>query len=321
MKSLNLYTWITRRSFRKLGEKSPTFPGTLLSTNTLLNRLPISDTVLDQIRMKISEIVRLKYRNFDPAKTLFKRIQIQTQTGCNLSCPFCPCNKKGVELPKGKMQISLFMKIMEELAVLRFHGVIHLYLQNEPLLDHRLEKFIKVSKKLCPEASLVIETNGTLLNPERLRSLVDSGIDIVYVNNYIPNRPNYSGTYNHQDDILQRLEPMERDFWYIKHLIVNQKPWDVDLTNRAGNVPWSQIPDSPITAFCLRPYDQIYIGYDGRVILCCQDWKFEEVMGNVSQQSLWEIWNNVKYCNVRRMLFQRSRNRFVCKKCDFQGWP
>lgn len=308
MGNLNLYTWVIRRSFRKLGERSPTFLGTCLSIDTLVNRLPLSETVLNRIRMTVSEIVRLKYQNFDPDEVLFKRVQIQTRTGCNLSCPFCPANKKGIILPKGQMSVSLFKKILKELSDLKFCGVIHLYLQNEPLLDPRLEEFTRISRELCPNASVVIETNGTFLDSKRLRSLVDSGMDVIYVNNYT------------NDNILQRFKPLGPQ--YTKHLILNQqRSWNEELTNRAGNVPGSKSPTSTIQAFCVRPYDQLYIGYDGRVLLCCQDWGFQEIMGDLSRESILEIWNNEKYRAVRESLLHRDRSKFICENCDFQGWP
>lgn len=306
MADLSLYAWLVRRSFRKLGEKSPTFLGTLLTVNTVIKRIPLSQMKLDRVRMAISEIVRLRYQNFDPSKTLFKRVQVQTQTGCNLSCPFCPSNKKDIVLPTGRMSTSLFEKILTELSDLKFCGVIHLYLQNEPLLDSRLEQLIEIARQLCLKASIVIETNGTLLDSGRLYSLVDSGMDVIYVNDY-----------NNKSKPLQSLQPQ-----YAKHLIINRhRSWKEKLSNRAGNISTVNKQIFPVRVFCMRPFDQLYIGFDGKVLLCCQDWQFEEVMGDVSRSSLRKIWNNKKFEEARQMLFQNSRTNFICKKCDFQGWP
>ena len=152
MSELNLITWVKRRSFRRAGERKPTFLGTVLTVDTILKNSPISGKLLNRIQDNISDIIRARYYNFDPLRRIFSKVQIQTQTGCNLSCPFCPANKKEIELPKGQMSDSLFKKIIRELADLEFSGVIAPYLQNEPLLDPRLEDLQRLLEEEPPDS-------------------------------------------------------------------------------------------------------------------------------------------------------------------------
>lgn len=315
-------TYLLHRSFRKLGEKRPTFPGTLLTLNTFLKRSGVNMWLIKHIRRGLAETVKLRYTAFDPSKKLFRRIQIQTQTGCNLSCPFCPSNKKGIQLPQGKMPLEVFKKIMGELHQSRFQGVIHLYLQNEPLLDKRLEQLARIGRSYCPNASIVIESNGILLTLDRFRALVHAGLDTVYVNNYTPERRDYFANYRYRDNIYTRLKPIESEPKYRRHVIINQnRSWGEELTNRAGNTVGKRNLKLPLNAFCLRPFDQLYIGYNGSALLCCQDWKFEAVMGNVTRQSLKEIWQSSCYQRVRKSLLRNNRRFSICERCDFQGWP
>ena len=70
----------------------------------------------------------------------FEAIQIQTVTGCNLSCPFCPANRSpslyGGLGPKirEKMTDEVFGALVEQLGHLNFAGEIKPYLMNEPTL-------------------------------------------------------------------------------------------------------------------------------------------------------------------------------------------
>ena len=66
-----------------------------------------------------------------------RTIQIQTFTGCNADCIFCPYGETYTTQPKGKMPIELFRRIVDEAAE---HGVrrISPYLMNEPLMDRDL---------------------------------------------------------------------------------------------------------------------------------------------------------------------------------------
>jgi radical SAM protein with 4Fe4S-binding SPASM domain len=295
---------------RRIGETSPTPLGALLSVNTLLKRLPLTGRLKDQTQALISEVARARFQRFDPGEALFTRIQIQSRTGCNLSCSFCPANKRGTKLPTGQMSLSLFKKIMSDLSALEFRGALLPYLQNEPLLDRRLEDFIRIAKEYCPRASIAIESNGTLLTADRVKSLVDSGIDMIHINDYGQQRNTLSGH-----------SKIELGPGYMGHVILRSRRANEKLTNRAGNVQAERRQALPLRAFCLRPFDQLYIGYDGRVLLCCEDWRFQEVMGDASKKSLLEIWKSEKYREVRRMLLRRDRTKFICAKCDFQGWP
>ena len=90
------------------------------------------------------------------------------------------------------------------------------------------------------------------------------------------------------------------------------------FTNRAGNVPKFSIPKEPLKNFCAKPFVHIYITFNGKALLCCQDWKHEEIMGDLKNQSLLEIWNNEKYQRVREKLLNLNRTGMICENCDFR---
>ncbi len=69
---------------------------------------------------------------------------------------------------------------------------------------------------------------------------------------------------------------------------------------------------------CLRPSRDMVINWKGDVLLCCQDFYGEYVMGNVHDNSLLEIWNNQRFIEYRRKLSAGNRKMIpICKYCDY----
>ena len=106
-------------------------------------------------------------------------IQIQTINKCNASCKMCPNsfikNKK-----YEKMTDNLFKKIIKEITSQNKFSMIHLYLQNEPLLDEDIFKKIRLIKKESKGLTATcIVTNGSLFNDEKIRELEESGNHIL----------------------------------------------------------------------------------------------------------------------------------------------
>lgn len=260
------------------------------------------------------------YRKFDPRKDIFKYIQIQTVAGCNLSCLFCPANKTD-ELYGGigkfhhpKMEMQIFDKIMDDLNDITFTGIIMLFLMSEPLLDDRIVELVSKAKSRNPQAQLQIDTNGFLLNKELIGRLFKSGLDHLIVNDY---------TEDHR--MIRSIEIWRKSIpWkkcYLRRRSSKEKydPTGDGIGNRAGNVPGFPTPNSPLKLFCDRPFRSMYIGYNGKFVLCCQDWRFDEILGDVAKESVMNVWEGAGYEEIRRRLLAQHRDRGICRKCDFSG--
>ena len=62
----------------------------------------------------------------------------------------------------------------------------------------------------------------------------------------------------------------------------------------------------------------MYINAFGKAILCCSDYKFEVVMGDVNKESLEDIWNGKKYKEYRNKLKKGTREGLkLCKVCNY----
>lgn len=224
-----------------------------------------------------------------------EQIQIQTKTGCNLKCPMCPLSS--LTQPSGLLSKKLFSKIIDELVLLNYIGRVSLYLMNEPFLDERLSEFITETRSKLPKVRINISTNGVIPTPELINNLINiQGLSDCDVSCY--NQVSY-------------------DKWKNKNVnAVNMIDYKYNYDNRGGNSMAGK--DKKIGGYCERPFVQMYVNAFGQAILCCSDYKFEVVMGDLNKNTLMEIWNNNKYKKYREALKIGNRKDLIlCKNCNY----
>jgi MoaA/NifB/PqqE/SkfB family radical SAM enzyme len=103
------------------------------------------------------------------------RLFVETTTRCNLRCRMCVKETWDQSVMEGVMADETFAALEEafpHLESLVLNGV------GEPLLDPRLEEFIRTAKRLMPSGSWIgFQSNGMLLDEARAVTLVEAGID------------------------------------------------------------------------------------------------------------------------------------------------
>jgi radical SAM protein with 4Fe4S-binding SPASM domain len=109
-------------------------------------------------------------------------LQVQTINRCNGKCGMCPYPYTVHLQPRDVMEDGLYSKIVDEcVAEKDFHEFVPM-VQNEPLLDIKLEERISQFKQHAQTHQAVeIVTNGTGLTPGRFEKLVQSGLDTVTI--------------------------------------------------------------------------------------------------------------------------------------------
>jgi radical SAM protein with 4Fe4S-binding SPASM domain len=67
---------------------------------------------------------------------------------------------------------------------------------------------------------------------------------------------------------------------------------------------------------CHVPFYQMSVLFNGDVLICSEDWNRTTVVGNVTSQSLKEIWNSKKLNEIRRFLLKKRFQELApCKEC------
>lgn len=241
---------------------------------------------------------------------IFQTIEIETVNRCNGTCQFCPINCLDDTRIYKKMSNELFEKIIKELSELKYEGRINLFSNNEPLIDDRIVDFAEYTAKKLPLAQKILFTNGTLLNIERFEKLVNNldlmCIDIYYDNEVLSELSN---------DLIQILKLGIDNFEIQKKVMVQFICRSAIRNNRGGQSKNRNI-SYYVQAGCLLPYIQMVIRPDGKISLCCNDPLGKNTLGDVSKNTLLEIWNSSKYKNIRKNIGTTRQNFEFCKKCD-----
>ncbi len=270
---------------------------------------------------------------------MFTHIQIQTVSWCNRSCAFCPSGKFPVD--KTFMSLEVYHRVIDQLRALNFNGRISPYLMNESLLDKRLSELIAYARQQCPESWIAINTNGDALSEPLAARLFEAGLNCLNVNAY-DDVSQYAAHMALAERVAARHPEIELTSGYLnpnfnatglpRHAKLlhctdmsdwesrfNEKLEVAHLTNRAGNVPGALNLAEPLALGCERPFQQMYVNHRGEAVLCCNDWRFEVVMGDTAETSLLEIWNNDKYRTYREHLQRQDRHLPLCASCDYRG--
>ena len=277
-------------------------------------------------------------------------VQIQTITGCNAKCIFCPNGKTRRKIPRGRrMSWDLYRSIVDqsiELGIRRYS----VYLMNEPLLDSELaERVAYVSARIKKPQYVKVTSHGGLLTEQMARGLLDSGLDKLKISVQSLNADTYwnimrlplEKTLKNIDRLLElkkkggyklpRLEivmvdsiqthdeiPRIRRYWQDREIKLYIEP----VENRADqqNIRDTAVGEHSLKSFswCRRLMEQIYILYDGRMVQCCADWEQRSIMGDLSAHRLADIWYGQRYTDYRRRFAEGNVKGMICACCRKQ---
>jgi hypothetical protein len=72
---------------------------------------------------------------------------------------------------------------------------------------------------------------------------------------------------------------------------------------------------------CWRIDRGLHVLYNGDVVICCNDYHREVVLGNLREQSIAEVFRSERYREVRRQVLglAESPSDFICKRCSKPG--
>lgn len=307
-------------------------------------------------------LVRLRYRFLDkrePVPAIPKHVQIQTVSGCNASCIFCPNKKTDLDIPIGKrMDWDLFKNLVDQCidwGITRFSP----YLMNESMLDPELPLRIKyITDKKKPGQFTKINSHGGLLTEKMAKGILDSGLDrlnfsvqgldpVVYQD--VMKLP-LQKTLDNIDRLIELkraggykkpriravmlmtkyLEPQMpkiREYWGARGVKINVNQLENRGNHKAIQSKEIAVRELQNYNWCNRLFEQLYILYDGRLLMCCADWEQSGVMGDMKQKPLREVWNDTVYRNYRKNFLQGNVKGTICDGCtkdgagdEYAGW-
>lgn len=260
---------------------------------------------------------------------------IEVSNRCNLDCLMCARNRVS-RRGSGVMSLKTLHNVLSSGVRVRtvdFTG------HGEPLLNKSLESFIKVVKPFAKRVG--VTTNATLLDKNRSKSLIESGLDFACfsfegvnkaVYEHIRVGANYETVFH---NILNFIDLNRLNGNECKTILIivdnslthsgleNFKLFWRELVDEIKVLPlhdWGGILDSPLIEKnseprllpCFDPWYHIYIRWDGSVAPCCV-WEGETDFGNINEQPLMEIWNSRTYQDFRASLLTKPMDH--CEYC------
>ena len=249
---------------------------------------------------------RVKYRSPD----IFPIVGIETTTACNRRCVYCPNSKTDrgrVENAK-QMDETLFRKIIDELAEIRWKGDVQPHWYGEPLLDDRIVSFVRYARGKLPRCRVSIYTNGDYLTPDRYKELVHAGADGFCVTQH---SRNVNGVPPSIQAILDHREQNGEQGVIFSYRKLHR------MTSRDGSVDVAK----PEAKKCLWARLPLTIDYACNVRFCCDDYFGTVEIGNVKTERLLDLWKKPDYRRLRREVRRGIFRLDLCKRCVIGSVP
>lgn len=182
-----------------------------------------------------------------------------------------------------------------------FRGFVYFHLYNEPLADPRLIEFVRMARSTLPKALIQITTSGWNLDQVLLDELAAAGARAVRVSIY--DKPT-----------LERVKRLKVPA-NLNLIHDARAPEDWRGTLRTDIPAVYEAPATVVGKRCRAPLRQLCIGYDGRILLCCQDWARTVTFGSLGQLTLDAILDQDSVAIAYTNLSRGVRLYDVCKRC------
>jgi len=251
----------------------------------------------------------------------FNAVDIETITACNRRCSWCPNSiyDRGLIKNKKLMDEKLFSKIIDELSEIKFSGQIRFSFYGEPLLDERLEAFVKYTRDKLPKVDIFIFTNGDFLTLDLYKGLSENGVDFFIMTQH---DEIMSLTMKELLKNFHKVSYSKKDFFHqsaykldnYDTILLHKNLRNMELCNRGGLL--KNIKPKKLTHLrCFLPTNALVINYAGNVILCCDDYLGSIKFGNLKNESILEIWQKENSKKIKEELREGILRLEICKKC------
>ena len=224
--------------------------------------------------------------------------------------------------------------------------VIQLHGYGDPLLDKNLAEYIKILND--HKFYSYFSCNPTNINIDKTIKMIDNGLDYVKysietVDDFLHKqiRGKASDFTNSFRKITEIIEYIERNKIKTKVVITM-----LDLNRKDQSEQFEKLKDAfkglnvyiyfksedqqwyrrdyhgtksiHWSEFCKHPWMSTTIKSNGEVVMCMEDFNNEIILGDSKIESLYEIWNGVKYTHFRKEHFSMPMGIKCVRQCDMK---
>ncbi len=247
-------------------------------------------------------------------------IELNVSEICTRTCSFCPRSDKNVYKNQKKfMSLNTVSNIADNCLKHSYDGDFHISGFGEPTSNKEILDIIRHLRAKIPNR-IAMTTNGDLLDLFVAKELLLAGLSYLIISCYDGPEAKNNFIKILQDAGYDPSQYNIRELWKTP-----QESHDEFLdrnlfNNRAGGVKDSRILNNFKTP-CYLPFYKMIIDWNGKILLCCNDWfKRENNLGNINESDLADIWYSNNLTNIRKKLISGNRKEIEsCQNCNIQG--
>lgn len=221
-----------------------------------------------------------------------------------------------------------------------------MYATGEPFIVPELPEYIKLAKDIG-YTYVYLTSNGALAKPERIRAVVDAGVDSIKFSINAPERKMYEFIHGHDDfnkvkehlvylnqyrqesgreykiyitGILTRYtENMRDDYFRVFDGLADQIVFK-DVYNQGGYMPEIDYllrctHDTEVTRPCNLPFDAICVTWEGYLSIENADFENMLVVADLNKVSLKDGWYGETMKEFRKKFLEGCLEGTVCDGC------
>lgn len=267
-------------------------------------------------------------------------VDIELSSVCDMKCPMCytttPEFKKVV--PKKLMDLELFKKIIDECSNYGTYSI-RLSLRGEPFLNRHIVEMTRYAKQKGIKEVATL-TNGLKLDPELFEEMMDAGLDWMTISfdgiGDMYNRIRRPANFADAVEKISRYHEIKKRRKSEKPVVKIQSIWPAIADNPQEFYDTfepiaDQVFSNPLVDYLNKDEDLVYdedftcpvlwqrmvIGSDGSVFLCINDEMGKQVIGNVREQSVYDLWHGPQMRTARRIHLNKEgvKQIEICKEC------
>lgn len=268
---------------------------------------------------------------------------LELSNACNHRCLFCAHQK--MKRKVGKMKPEMVESALRQAYELGTREV-GMYATGEPFIVPELPQYIRLAKEIGYEY-VYLTSNGALATPERIRAVIDAGLDSIKFSINAPERKLYEFIHGSDDfdTVVEHLKYVNqyrkesgRDFKiYVTGILTRftenlkdeyHRLFD-DLTdqvvfkyvyNQGGYMPEIDYLlkcecDKETFRRCNLPFDALCVTCEGYLSVENADYENMLIVGDLNQTSLKEAWYGEKMKQVRQMFMDDCLCGTLCDGC------
>ncbi len=291
---------------------------------------------------KFSKLSKYSYRITVGQVSAPSVLALELTNNCNSNCVMC--GRESILRQRTYMNFDLFQEIVKD-AKANGVQIFQLSFYGEPLLYPKMVEAVQHIHDQIEDATIVINTNATLLNKTLAKQLLDAGMSLFSISIDGNNKEEFEEIRVGLKWDVIRQNVMDLHALIQKHKYpaqvhirgLNMEDYPLDAAN--FHALWSPYANEVFArddhqlhrsqkeslAHRLYPCDKIFnqliIMVDGRVTICAYDWEGQMSYGKFPNKSIKQLWRTQSLTKKRRLhLFGMKKTISFCKTCTYRAF-